>query len=394
MLNKALNPSFDVEFFLTTRCNLACAYCYAAGVMRNPRAGALTAAQMTRAVDILAADRGIRERCGGRLNLGFIGGEPLLEFDAVKAAINHIRAGGHGFYVYTITNGTLLTADKMDFFAKNGVDVCISLDGPRHANDLHRKFRGGGSRSVFDAVIENLDKLLDNPDYRKHLSVGPTFTRRTVRSMRNAMDFFIEKLGESSGQTEPKIDCCAVWGRAGRGALRKALRETRAAFLSGLKAGEAAPEDLLNGLFFVQDGLFIPRGGADCMLADTIITLFPDGRFYPFDLTFTTTIAERWRAGDLKRGIDLRKIDALRSLPEFTDINRKHTGSAVLLRPLQRYRWGKFSGFSREKLDELMTDTVEVNKVFDEEMGQCVKLQMLRRRLLAEPGFGDCTGRK
>lgn len=389
MRGNPMESRFGVDFCVTNRCNLACTYCYAGGVVRGGDVRRrLSAAQMKRAVDILVSDRNIRARYGGGFSLGFIGGEPLVEFDAIRETVKYIRAQAADFHLAMNTNGTLLTPDKMAFLAENGVDVYVSVDGNKNTNDLHRKFMGGGTRSVFDAVMGNLRKLIGNAEYKKRLCVSPTFTPNTVPGMPGAIGFLARRLGGLDERTELGINCSILWGGAGRAALRKALREIRLSFLAGLRIGPGqAASYWLAG--FAQEGIFISRSDADFMLADTPATLFHDGLFYPFDSTFTTAIDKSWCVGDLERGISLAKIDALRSLPEFADINRLYTGSAVMLHPVHRYRLGKFSGFSRAKLDRLMADTAAVNRVFDGELGQCVKLQLLRRRLLNEPGFGD-----
>jgi uncharacterized protein len=66
------------------------------------------------------------------------------------------------------TNGVLLSAELCDVFALYRVNVGVSLDGDRAANDRHRRFADG--RSSHDKVLRALE-LLRRPEYR-HLFAG------------------------------------------------------------------------------------------------------------------------------------------------------------------------------------------------------------------------------
>ena len=49
------------------------------------------------------------------------------------------------------TNGTLLTEEYFDFLYKNKFGLGLSLDGPKHLNDLTRVYKDGSS--AFDGII-------------------------------------------------------------------------------------------------------------------------------------------------------------------------------------------------------------------------------------------------
>lgn len=92
---------------------------------------------------------------------GFHGGEPLLMPDEslsyfVKTARAALKPNTlPRFQVQT--NGTLLTLSKCEFLGELGVDIGVSLDGPRAINDLHRlDHNGNGS---YDAVRLGLDNV-------------------------------------------------------------------------------------------------------------------------------------------------------------------------------------------------------------------------------------------
>lgn len=52
-----------------------------------------------------------------------------------------------------MTNGTLLTEQMVRFCKEHGVNIGISLDGPKYINDMSRVF-STNKGSVYDIVIK------------------------------------------------------------------------------------------------------------------------------------------------------------------------------------------------------------------------------------------------
>ncbi|MDT8285928.1 MAG: radical SAM protein, partial [Elusimicrobiales bacterium] len=117
---------FLVEVFLTGRCNMDCSYCAARYMIHAREPGLLTFDQIKRAAEVIASDKVVRERHGGRVKISFTGGEPMLEFALIERAVRHIRARHPGWEFDVSTNGTLLTPEKLDFFVRNGVGLSVS----------------------------------------------------------------------------------------------------------------------------------------------------------------------------------------------------------------------------------------------------------------------------
>jgi uncharacterized protein len=55
------------------------------------------------------------------------------------------------------SNGILLSEDKINFLKKYKVHILVSLDGPKHVQDINRKFRN--ETSSFEMVYSKI-KLL------------------------------------------------------------------------------------------------------------------------------------------------------------------------------------------------------------------------------------------
>jgi uncharacterized protein len=139
-------------------CNLACSYCYAQQGEFGGAARSMPLEVAERSVDLLVG----RAEPGTRVNLAFLGGEPLVNRDVLRAATRRAAAlasrRGVSVTFSITTNGTLLTEEDGEFFEEHGFAVTISLDGPREAHDALRPFRGG--RSSYDVVMRRAAPLL------------------------------------------------------------------------------------------------------------------------------------------------------------------------------------------------------------------------------------------
>lgn len=156
---------------VTQGCNLRCKYCiYSEEINAHQRS------HSNKRMSWETAKKGIdflREHSidSEKVNIGFYGGEPLLEFPLIRRAIAYARDvfDGKEISFAITTNGTLLTDEIIDFFAKEDVNLVISLDGPREIHDKSRVFADG--HGSFDAVMKNVNRLKErSPEYARRLS--------------------------------------------------------------------------------------------------------------------------------------------------------------------------------------------------------------------------------
>jgi uncharacterized protein len=180
-------PLHALSLAIAQKCNLGCSYCYAqqgdfGGAARNmPLANAL------RAVDLLVDGA----EPGARVNLAFLGGEPLVNRTVLQAATRHAaeRARARGVRVtFSITtNGTLLDENDALFFEEHAFAVTVSLDGPREVHDALRPYKSG--RGSFDRIMANVAPLLAR-QRRMQVSVRVTVTPANL-GLRRTLDEFI-----------------------------------------------------------------------------------------------------------------------------------------------------------------------------------------------------------
>ncbi|GAA3253161.1 hypothetical protein GCM10020216_088040 [Nonomuraea helvata] len=94
------------------------------------------------------------------------GGEPLLagheRLDEVARELRGALDGECRLDLHIQTNGILLDERYCDLFAEHGIQVGVSLDGDRAANDRHRLYASG--RSSYDQVIRAVELLRKRPE--------------------------------------------------------------------------------------------------------------------------------------------------------------------------------------------------------------------------------------
>lgn len=180
-------PLRALSLAIAQKCNLGCTYCYAQQGEFGGTAKNMPLADALRAVDLLVA----AAEPGARLNLAFLGGEPLVNRKVLRAATERAAelAGGRGARItFSITtNGTLLTEDDGRFFEQHGFAVTISIDGPQEVHDKLRPFKGGAGS--YDAVMKRVAPLL-KMQRRMQVSARVTVTPSNL-SLRQTLDTFI-----------------------------------------------------------------------------------------------------------------------------------------------------------------------------------------------------------
>ncbi|MEV1012341.1 MULTISPECIES: FxsB family cyclophane-forming radical SAM/SPASM peptide maturase [unclassified Micromonospora] len=151
-----------------SRCNLACDYCYVyrhADQDWRSRPRIMAPGTVSRVADRLAAH--LARHGADRVRVVLHGGEPLLAGLAVlDRTVRTLRAAlptGVTLDVAMQTNGLLLDEAALDLCHTHGIDVGVSVDGDRTANDRHRRHADG--RGSYAEVARAL-RLLARPEHR------------------------------------------------------------------------------------------------------------------------------------------------------------------------------------------------------------------------------------
>jgi uncharacterized protein len=188
---------------VTHRCNLRCTYCYGdsdiypAGI--GPRhwgpESTMSLATARRVVDFLVRE-GSRE-----VHLSFFGGEPLLNFPAMREIADYARRAtaryGVALGVGLFTNGTLIDEDVVAFLNEHRSGVTISVDGPPEAHDKNRPDAHG--RGTWQRIMDNM-ALLRERLHAPAVEFRGSYTKTQVQDGISLLDY-IRVAQEQGAQT-------------------------------------------------------------------------------------------------------------------------------------------------------------------------------------------------
>ena len=159
-------------------CNLRCQYCFAGtGEYHSRNRCMLTVDTGKAALDWLV------KKSGKRINLevDFFGGEPLMNFNAVKEIVAYGRElekkHKKVFKFTTTTNGLLLSDDIIDFLNLEMDNVVLSIDGRPEVHD-HMRPTPNGSGS-YAHIIPKALKLAKSRGQQRYYIRG-TFTANNL----------------------------------------------------------------------------------------------------------------------------------------------------------------------------------------------------------------------
>lgn len=158
-------------------CNLRCKYCFAGTGEFHGERMLMRADTGKRALDFLIAHSGNRRH----LEVDLFGGEPLMNFSAVKEIVAYGREleKKHGKEIsFTITtNGVGLNDEIIDYLNTEMNNVVLSLDGRKTVHDALRPTVNG--KGSYDIIVENAKKLVAKHGDKEYYIRG-TFTSQNL----------------------------------------------------------------------------------------------------------------------------------------------------------------------------------------------------------------------
>lgn len=283
----------DVSLALTHACNLACTYCYA---------GAKRPCAMT--WDTAAA--GLAFAFGfntPKLQLGFFGGEPLLEWELLTRATEHAEAlaaaRGTELKKTVTTNATRLTAERVDWLLAHGFYPAISLDGNRAMHDLTRPFADG--RSSHEAVLRGLRFALARfPEVEVIIVPDPRNVMHLADSVRELADV------ENVLRLSVSPNFYAKWDDDALASLRHGFDAIGDFYLERYRAGRALAVNVIDSKVItrLKDG-YACRD--KCNFGEREIAVAPSGHLYPCERLIGDDGDLRMCIGDVRNGFDEAK---------------------------------------------------------------------------------------
>jgi uncharacterized protein len=222
----------EATLIFTESCNLSCSYCYASSVPTKNSVMPLYVAQA--ALDLVVDNATKREdrSCSVRY-IG--GGEPTLQWELLEQATNHVRQRSRavevGCYIRLITNGTLLSEDRVDWLGGNVDFVTLSFDILPHLQQ-RRSFVGG--RSSHERLLRTA-RLLSDRGVQFHLRT--TITRESAAHLVDMVWYAHQNTGATCVRFEPLSE-------VGRGAGNEVGKPSEDVFVEQFLAARRLGESL------------------------------------------------------------------------------------------------------------------------------------------------------
>lgn len=280
-----------VSLGVTHDCNLRCEYCYA-GEKTNKVMDIETAKKIVDFISLISPPT-------EELNIGFFGGEPLLEIDFINDVIKYIHTKNllNPLSFSITTNGTLLNNAAIDFIKEHNINISVSIDGPEDIHDMYRKDKYG--KGTFKHVLKNIDKLANSLDY---FQVNSVYTPQTVSRIDETVRFLVEN---DIYNIHLNPDISAQWDKESFENIAIGYKNIADTYIEMFNKGREVAINLLDSkliLFF--------KGGYEerdkCGMGETEFGFAPSGNVYPCERLIGDDTDINMEMGNVHTGVNLQ----------------------------------------------------------------------------------------
>jgi His-Xaa-Ser system radical SAM maturase HxsB len=181
---------------LTLRCNHKCVYCQSQAIGEEGNKTDMNFATAKKAIDIAF------QSTSPNITIEFQGGEPLLNWDVLKKSIEYARKKENNkkLFLSVVSNFSKMDEEKAEFFLKNEVSICTSLDGPEKLHNKNRIYNNGNSYEItlkwlryFQERSKSGTYKIDGKAYKVFKpSALLTVTRETLKYPKEVVDEYIK----------------------------------------------------------------------------------------------------------------------------------------------------------------------------------------------------------
>ncbi|NOX58815.1 MAG: radical SAM protein [Planctomycetes bacterium] len=264
-MGELMYEQFGITLMLTHACNLRCTYCYTGAKIEKVMPLSIGRRSIDRAIASLSP--------GGTLDLGFFGGEPLLQAGMISTlsayAHQHTQTRGLRLSLALTTNGTVTGPDAWAVMMMPNLDLSISCDGLPDVHDRHRVTSCG--RRTSQRVASTIRRLVAGsrefrvvvvvrPDTLEFLADGIEYLRSLgVDCIQPSLDLWTRWNKNDVARLEKMIDRCADLWRRSLPDLSVSWFDTKAGMLTDAPTGKSSR----------------------CGFGQGEIAVAPSGRLYP-----------------------------------------------------------------------------------------------------------------
>lgn len=176
---------YHVMVNTTLDCNLNCWYCY-----ENKISGSCLDNATKNAIKKNISFEYECERYS-TLKVSFFGGEPFMNFDAIKEILDYARSFCDRHVINLIadftTNATLITQECVEYLKGFNCQFQITLDGNREIHNTIKKNKLNPSEDSYRETLETL-KMIDGNIPKRWVAVRINFDNRILRHIEEIID--------------------------------------------------------------------------------------------------------------------------------------------------------------------------------------------------------------
>lgn len=167
-------------FVVSKNCNFSCIYCQAGNLNQNNNYK-MSKETAKKAVDVAL------QSPNNYLTFEFQGGEPLTNFDVIKYIVEYSKSicGNKKIEYNLVSNLTLLTDEMIEFFVRNNVSICTSIDGNKDLQNINRPYI---NKDSYCETVKQIKKLQE-----KNIKVNAieTTTKYSLKKYKEIVDEYI-----------------------------------------------------------------------------------------------------------------------------------------------------------------------------------------------------------
>jgi len=182
----------------TMRCNLRCTYCFANSNYieehYSQQVSDMDKDTAKKVVDFLFKSP------NKALTIEFQGGECTLKYDIMKFIIKYAKELNKKYKkdlrITLVSNLKEISDEQIDFFGRENVSICTSIDGPKKVHNINRFYLKDGHKiGSYDEVIENVHRI--NKYYEEHnismkVKALPTITEYSLKYWKEIIDLYVD----------------------------------------------------------------------------------------------------------------------------------------------------------------------------------------------------------
>lgn len=182
------DQSLTLTIAVTSSCNFDCSYCFE----ENHRGHTMSEKTEDRLM------RFIKSFHAPVLHITWYGGEPMLALERMRSINKRLKDMGKRFDASMITNGYLLTQDKVKYLNELGISYLqITLDGKKETHDARRYLAGGVG--TYDRILANIDAVMKS-DFRGCLHIRVNVDGRNDEEFAYVYQMMQEKYPQDFGR--------------------------------------------------------------------------------------------------------------------------------------------------------------------------------------------------